>query len=101
MNIGAIESIKNSKITNSIARGIDNRKLKNSQGYIGSIENTEISNNQQSGILSFEASIADIKNSTFSDNKDGGIYSFRNSYNNPNVYTLGNIEDSTFSLLLV
>lgn len=68
---------------------------------IGSIENTEISNNQQSGILSFEASIGDIKNSTFSDNKDGGIYSFRNSYNNPNVYTLGNIEDSTFSLLLV
>lgn len=101
MNIGAIESIKNSKIKNSTASGIDNRKLENSQGYIGLIENTEISNNQQSGILSFEASIGDIKNSTFSDNKDGGIYSFRNSYNNPNVYTLGSIEDSTFSLLLV
>lgn len=61
----------------------------------------QIINNQQSGILSFEASIGDIKNSTFSDNKDGGIYSFRNSYNNPNVYTLGSIGDSTFSLLLV
>ena len=97
LNIGTIETIKNSHITNNTESGIDNRNVGGSQGYIGSIENTEISNNQQSGILSFDASIGSIKNSTFFGNKDGGLYSYRNSYNNSNVYTIGNIEGSTFS----
>lgn len=96
-NIGKIDSIINSKIMNSTANGIDSRELNGSQGYIGSIEKTEISNNQESGILSFEASIGNIKDSSFVENKKGGIYAFSSSYTNPNTYTIGNIEGSTFS----
>lgn len=91
--------ILKSQIVQLVVLIIENWKIL--KGILVQLKIPKFQLNQQSGILSFEASIGDIKNSTFSDNKDGGIYSFRNSYNNPNVYTLGNIEDSTFSLLLV
>jgi len=91
--------ILKSQIVQLVVLIIENWKIL--KGILVQLKIPKFQLNQQSGILSFEASIGDIKNSTFSDNKDGGIYSFRNSYNNPNVYTLGSIEDSTFSLLLV